>query len=191
MLRDLKKTYTWLSQRAVEAAACLASFHDRTLWLNIDDPRQDTWVWRTSSQLVFDLQYDFESGNHYDVKQFLIECDLKPLILAAGGNEHRHISLEVDPIHMAYPERYRSGWENLRQEDILTDVAFELQGASGAIVVVKAHKAMLAAMIPHFTSAFRGDFRESRLISSEDTLAFPLANVPKATPFTMKAVVGM
>ncbi|TDL18851.1 hypothetical protein BD410DRAFT_461654 [Rickenella mellea] len=73
LLADIKATYACLNSNIQNARILLQNYQDTFLWLNVDDPRSrhETWVWRSSKQLVFDMSFDDEGDEFYDAKDFL------------------------------------------------------------------------------------------------------------------------
>ncbi|KIO16254.1 hypothetical protein M407DRAFT_191038 [Tulasnella calospora MUT 4182] len=79
----------------------------------------------------------------------------------------------------------RSGWNELRRTGQLLDICFQVQGQE-----IQAHRGMLAAMVPHFKTAFEGSFRES-IVMTEDTElpVYPLPEDEAASAFAVQCVV--
>ncbi|KAG8876541.1 autophagy protein atg9 [Tulasnella sp. 331] len=161
LLSDLTATYNWLNTNIEEAEDDLRRLSSIALWLNVEDGVQDGWVWRKAGELVFDLRYDDEAGRHYDVNTFLLP--FKHLLLASGAHEHRHLALPDAKLSedLTHRERLHRGLDELRSADCLTDIEFNVNGET-----IKAHRAILAAVVPHFMTVFRGEFREAKVAAS-------------------------
>jgi len=183
LLQNIKATYTWLQAReADEVAPYLQEHAGSPLWINVNDVMapDEPWVWRAASELIFDLQFD--ANGKYDVKDYL--TPYKSLLLTAGAREFKHAKYrETATSTRSYGETLRTGWNGLRLEDKLTDVVFVPAGDQ----VVKAHRGMMAAMVPHFRAAFSGDWREGSVASTAEPLNYPL---PEVTHFGITSVVG-
>lgn len=177
--------YKWLKNNKDEVKDELDLLSEEPLWLNTDSV-SDHWTWRTADQLVFDIAYD--AGGRFVVRNFLIPY--RSLLLDAGAHEYKVAS---PPTHATpkkttpHPEIVRSGWDELRQAGQLLDICFSVQGQE-----IPAHRGMLAAVVPHFKTAFGGSFRES-VITAEDT-KLPVYRLPEdeaASAFAVQSVVGM
>ncbi|TDL15335.1 hypothetical protein BD410DRAFT_845281 [Rickenella mellea] len=165
LFADVRDTYNWLNSNLNGAKHLLEDYSDALLWLNVDDP-DESWVWRSAKQLVFGMSFDDEGDEFYDAKDFLYA--FKPLLLAAGANEFVHLKLRdkhddtSKPTHL---EIMRDGFNRLRRDGHLFDIQFNVKGE-----VFKAHKILLAAVVKHFTDAFKAGFRESGVSAWEDEL---------------------
>lgn len=185
LLSDLTATYNWLNTNIEEAEEDLRRLSGTALWLNVEDAVKDRWIWRTSRELVFDLRYDDEAGRHYDVNTFLLP--FKSLLLASGAHEHQHPALpnaELSDEALTYHEHLHVGLDELRSADCLTDIMFNVNGE-----IIKAHRAILAAVVPHFMTVFRGEFREARAAAS-DTEPMIYELHATASAFAVRSVVG-
>ncbi|KAG8865543.1 hypothetical protein FRB97_004663 [Tulasnella sp. 331] len=143
------------------------------LWLNVNDPKdRDTkWTWRSGIQLIFNLGFDDPEGHHYDVKTFLERY--KGLLMAVGANEQTRLTIPAFEHEMTHDERLCREWESLRQNDLLTDIQFEVNGE-----IIKAHQELLIAAIPHFKDVLVGPFqRGGREISTGSPMVFPANDI--------------
>ncbi|KAG8947690.1 hypothetical protein FRC04_010534 [Tulasnella sp. 424] len=180
VLEDIKKVYNWLMSNA---GGQLESLAKHRLWLNVDSA-QDDWTWHAADELVFGLAYD--TGGRFVVRSLLLPYRI--LLLGAGAHEYRVASLPTltsSATNIPHPEMVRSGWSKLRETRQLFDICFKVQGRE-----IPAHRGMLAAMIPHFETAFAGSFRES-VVSGDDT-ELPVYRLPKQeaeSAFAVQSVV--
>ncbi|KAG8994150.1 hypothetical protein FRB94_009076 [Tulasnella sp. JGI-2019a] len=185
LLSDLSATYNWLSTNMEEAGEELLQLSGTALWLNVDNAVQDTWVWRAARELVFDLRWDDEVGRHYDANGFLLP--FKPLLLASGAHEHRHPALPpVEPLdtQLTYHERVQVGFDELRVAECLTDIHFNIDEE-----IIRAHRAILAAVVPHFMTVFRGEFKEGRTAASRaEPMTYDLSHATTSM-FAIRSVV--
>jgi hypothetical protein len=72
LLSDLKATYKWLNDNEDEILVDIKNENQKSLFLNVDDPVADAWVWHSASTLVKDLQ---DVGDMHGVKTFLRNYD--------------------------------------------------------------------------------------------------------------------
>ncbi|TDL27706.1 hypothetical protein BD410DRAFT_325666 [Rickenella mellea] len=184
LLPDIRATYSWLSNNIETAKPLLLNHKDSFLWLNVDDPAHDPWVWRSAEQLVFAMSFDGEGG-HYDVKESL--SDFHTLLLAAGAKAFMHVDISEEPEDNSKPshiEIIRRGFDSLREDGQLFDIQFKIGGE-----IIKAHKALLAAVIEHFRAALTGGYKESgNTGSADDTL--PEYKLPDNTSaFAVRSVI--
>ena len=160
---DLHASYTWLLNQLPAQATYLKSLIHPTerLFLNVDDPNTDTWVWHGTSCLIFNLLYP-EKG-HEPVRQYLQE--FKPLLLALGAHEVKGAKRIID--HEATSalnvEQLREAFNAMRKARRLTDIkiiplASERQDFDTDSL--SAHASFLAASSPHFHDALGGTWRE-------------------------------
>ncbi|KAG8870385.1 hypothetical protein FRB97_009805, partial [Tulasnella sp. 331] len=169
LLDDLTETYNWLLDHIEDAGMFLEQRETSLLWLNVNDPRDGvtTWTWRSGRQLIFNLGFDDPEGDHYGVNIFLLRY--KDLLMAAGADEQTQLTIPAFEHEMRHDERLCRGWESLRQNDLLTDIQFEVNGE-----IIKAHQELLIAAIPHFRDALVGPFHGGeRGISTESPMVFP------------------
>lgn len=154
------------------------------IWLNIDSGLDD-WTWRAADQLVFDLTFDVD--RRFVVQKFLLRH--RALLVDAGA--HEYVVATPPPPQTAndntpHPEVIHSGWNELRKTGQLLDICFKVEGQE-----IPAHRGMLAAVVPHFKTAFTGSFRES-IISADDT-ELPVYRLPDdeaASAFAVQSIVG-
>ncbi|KIO22368.1 hypothetical protein M407DRAFT_216576 [Tulasnella calospora MUT 4182] len=184
VLIDIRSVYTWLQNQNHAIKAQLRSLSKLPLWLNIDSV-EDNWIWRSADELVFDITHD--AGGHFVVRNFL-DPDYRSLLLDVGAHEYQVASLPpqaTSKTEIPHPEMMRSGWNELRRTGQLLDICFQVQGQE-----IQAHRGMLAAMVPHFKTAFGGSFRES-IVMTEDTdlPVYPLPEDEAVSAFAVQCVV--
>ncbi|KJA15458.1 hypothetical protein HYPSUDRAFT_172585 [Hypholoma sublateritium FD-334 SS-4] len=172
ILHDLKETYAFLSGNVL-----LATEDDRrqlatnSLFLNVDDPDNDPWLWDDCEHLVFET-HDTEGSFRY-VRSFL-----KPysqLLRHIGALEVHHPSYTSDHSSSSESsklEAIRQGFDMLRKQNrSLTDVVFDVDDSNDSLgedlPPLVAHRAFLAVASDHFLDAFCGDFVESRAASQD------------------------
>ncbi|KAG9044331.1 hypothetical protein FS837_008337 [Tulasnella sp. UAMH 9824] len=183
LFSEIRRVYDWLLSNKDDVSTLLRELSGRPLWLNINS-EQDTWTWRSAEQLLFDLEYD--SGQHFDVKNFLTRY--RPLLISIGAKEVYYADLRSttpSSANVPHPEKIRSGWNTLREKGRLFDVCFKVEGQE-----IKAHRGMLAAVVPHFMTAFAGDFQEGTVVAAEGELPeYRLPREAGTSAFAIKAVI--
>ncbi|KAG8972491.1 hypothetical protein FRC05_009844 [Tulasnella sp. 425] len=185
VLDDIQKVYEWLMSNAHHVKGRLQSLAKQPLWLNVDSAQDDwTHAWRSADELVFGLAYD--TGGRFVPRNLLLPY--RTLLLDAGAREYRVASLPTlksSAKKSTHAEMIRSGWNELRETGQLLDICFKVQGQE-----IQAHRGMLAAMIPHFKTAFAGPFRES-IVSADDT-ELPVYRLPEQeaeSAFAVQSVI--
>lgn len=184
LLIDIRSVYTWLQNHKDTVRELLRSRSEQPLWLNIDSV-QDFWTLRSADELVFDITHN--AGGRFMVRNFLIPY--RSLLLEVGAHEYRVATLPpqaASTTDIPHPEMMRLGWNELRQTGQLLDICFKVQGQE-----IRAHRGMLAAMVPHFKTAFAGSFRESVVMTEDAELpVYPLPEDEAASAFAVQCVVG-
>ncbi|KAG9010588.1 hypothetical protein FRB93_003856 [Tulasnella sp. JGI-2019a] len=186
LLDDLVETYDWLLAHIDDTKRYLSQRRASLLWLNVIDPRDKStpWTWRSGRQLIFDLRFDNPKREHYDVKDFL--APYRDLLLCSGAHEQDEVTLPDDfalEDEMNHGERLHLGWRDLRQNDWLTDIQFEVDGE-----VIRAHRGVLAAAMNHFRVALTGGYQEGEVTASPETpMVFPTTGITSA--FAMQSVI--
>lgn len=184
LLHDLIMAYNWLRDHIEEARGHLRQHRTSLLWLNVNDPRDGStpWTWRSGPQLIFDLRFDNEEGEQYDVKEFLVPY--KEILFAAGAHEQARLTVPIVEQEIPHDKRLRRGLEDLRSNDMMTDIQFEVGGE-----IIKAHRVVLAGAIAHFRDVLTGPFQEGEVaISAEIPMIFPTTGITSA--FAMRSVIG-
>jgi hypothetical protein len=164
LLQDIHATYKWLNEHAEEARPELLHYTDEKIFLNLDLDDLDTsqtWTWKSATQLVFNLPYD--NDHRASIRDFLYP--FRPLLVAAGVYElsgPTYASMPRGPDGAAL--KIRSAFNAMRQADQLTDVILRPileEGSETTQANLKAHKAFLAAAIPHIQDVLCGMWTES------------------------------
>ncbi|KAG8994516.1 hypothetical protein FRB90_000406 [Tulasnella sp. 427] len=180
---EIRRVYDWLQSNKKDTSNLLQSLSGQSLWLNVDSD-SDTWTWRSAGELVFDLQYD--GGQHFDVRNFLMRY--RSLLVDVGAREYRYAELPsaaTSTANVPHPEKVRRGWCTLRQNGRLFDICFRVEGQE-----IPAHRGMLAAVVPHFMTAFAGDFQEGDVVAVDGALPdYPLPAAAGTTAFAIKSVL--
>lgn len=177
--------YDWSESHRDNVTALLSPLANRPLWLNINSDSDD-WTWRAANELVFDLTFDV--GGRFVAQKFL--HPYRSLLVDAGAREYRVAS----PPPPTTPEPRRPhleliglAWNELRRTGQLLDICFRVEGQE-----IPAHRGMLAAMVPHFLTAFSGSFMESIIAVGDAGLpVYPLPEDEAASAFAVRSVVGM
>ncbi|KAG8972482.1 hypothetical protein FRC05_009835 [Tulasnella sp. 425] len=184
LFSEVRGVYDWLQSNKDNVSELLRLLSGQPLWLNVESD-QDTWTWRSADELVFDLQYD--GGQHFDVRNFLTRY--RTLLVDVGAREYRYAELPSAPPsteNLPHPEKIRSGWNTLRQNGRLFDICFRVEGQR-----IPAHRGMLAAVVPHFMTAFAGEFQEADVSMIGGELPeYPLPPQAGTSAFAINSVVG-
>ncbi|KAG8976522.1 hypothetical protein FRB90_009145, partial [Tulasnella sp. 427] len=180
---DVQSIYKWLQDNKNRAKDDLLPFSRRPMWLNVDS-HVDEWSWKSSDDLVFNIRYD--TGGRSMVKSTLLPY--RTLLLDVGAHEYRPATPQPENTlesNISHSDMVRQGWNGLRDSGQLLDVCFKIQEEK-----VWAHRGMMAAMVPHFQTAFGGSFRES-IISSDDSdlHAYRLPDDEPFSVFSVQSVV--
>lgn len=160
LLNDIRVTLQALSTRQEQTAPLLKAHARKKLWLNVENPGTDIWMWKSAYELVFDLRHDSIDGRYCDVRDFLLKY--KSLLLKSGAREYQYAdtrsTMRVNGLN--HSDKVLSGYQKLREEGHLFDIQFVVDGTT-----IKAHKAILAAVVPHFFTVLTTGFRESQAFS--------------------------
>ncbi|KAG8947704.1 hypothetical protein FRC04_010548 [Tulasnella sp. 424] len=183
LFSEIQRVYDWLQSNKDDVSELLRLLSGQPLWLNVESD-QDTWTWRSADELVFDLQYD--GGQHFDVRDFLTRY--RTLLVGVGAREYRYAELPSAPPsteNLPHPEKVRSGWNTLRQKKWLFDICFRVEGQE-----IPAHRGMLASVVPHFMTAFAGEFQEATVTMTGGELPeYPLPKQARTSAFAINSVV--
>ncbi|KAG8868882.1 hypothetical protein FRB97_001820, partial [Tulasnella sp. 331] len=183
LLDDLTETYNWLLDHIEDAGMFLEQRETSLLWLNVNDPRDGvtTWTWRSGRQLIFNLGFDDPEGDHYGVNIFLLRY--RDLLMAAGADEQTQLTIPALEHEMRHDERLCREWESLRQNDLMTNIQFEVDGE-----IIKAHRGVLAAAIPHFRARLAGPSQGAEVaISVGSPMVFQTDGITSA--FAVRSVI--
>ncbi|KAF4615426.1 hypothetical protein D9613_003544 [Agrocybe pediades] len=164
VLSDLKATYKWLNENANNARPYLLQISAEKMFLNVDDPTTSHWTgkWVAANEMLLNLHYDM--GQVRQVRTFL--QDYGDLLSAAGtgklegfsrsNQSHRLSSLNSVSL--------RDIFNNMRTSGELLDVELVPEMSTGDRPVatdgLRAHRAFLAACIPHVRAASTGGWQE-------------------------------
>lgn len=157
-------TYKWLNEHADDAQEALMLHESDPLFLNVDDPGKDNWVWHPAVSLMLNLHYDYDNGaddqNSINVRAFL--QSYKDLMLAAGVTEMAdavYASTGISETDSA--GQIHAVFNEMRKRGELTDITFipeSREDDSSEIGLLddprlKGHRSFLAAAIPHVRTA--------------------------------------
>lgn len=162
IISDLTETYRWLQDHLETACIHVARLHNERLFLNVDAPRKDVWIFKPANQLLYNVSDD-DPGY---VKAFL--SPFKELLTAAGASE-----IQRPPIPVAsraalntQASGLRASFNRFRKSRRLTDVCFVAGDGSEH----PAHRDFMAANAEHFEDCFCGELLESGPATAEDPI---------------------
>jgi hypothetical protein len=170
LLRDIHATYKWLDGHAEEARPWLLQHIADDIFLNLELDDLDTpqpWIWKSATQLVLNLPYD--NDDRVSVRDFLYP--FRSLLVAAGVQELS------DPTYASTTHGVDDGalqirlkFNTMREVGKLTDVTLVPKPGESEIREenLRAHKAFLAAAVPHLDNAFSSGMAEA----TSDTYPF-------------------
>lgn len=201
LIHDLESTYAFLEDNIGSATGeDVVQIRDGALFLNVESPDTDTWVWDEGDRLVFET-HDMENSVRY-VRAFLLPYS--KLLRAAGVLQVYHPQYIANPAtdssEASKLQAIRLGFNDLRIKEALTDVVFipcklderdnveDKESQSGDIKPLVAHRSFLAAFSEYFADAFCGEFRESRTASSDDPVKM---KVPDYSREGVELVLGL
>ncbi|KAH9474330.1 Sacsin [Psilocybe cubensis] len=157
LIDDLAATYTWLNAHIDDAKEYLLECRNMPLYLNVNDPRNDTWdnAWSRGTEMVLGLHYD--TARLKRVGQFLdrynnlldasgcITMKALNLIMAAPTQNVRNVTQDL-----------RNTFNEMRKAAELTDVALIPTATESSATVpakddpeLRAHYSFLAATMPY------------------------------------------
>lgn len=172
---DLKATYKWLNNNYEESREALLLFAEVPLFLNVDDPTEDTWdgKWEKASNLVINFAYD--QAQLKRVRTFL--RDYEKLLIASGsstlnaGNRIERESPESERSSVLSDLRRRQAMFNeMRLAGQMTDVVLMPSIRPTAVgepvedrphnnfdpSLLRAHRVFLAAALPYIRESVDG-----------------------------------
>ncbi|KAJ7641407.1 hypothetical protein FB45DRAFT_900138 [Roridomyces roridus] len=165
--QDLEATYRWLDDRQDVVEEILIEFHDEPLFLNVNDPRTDPWLWHCADEMFFNI---VDGGDLKSVKKFLMP--FKDLLSVAGVENIKHAP--VPGVERSTTESQltllRQGFQTMRAEAKLTDVVF----VADDDMRYPAHRAFLAPMSEYLNDLFCGSFTESGPGTAEEPIEIEL-----------------
>ena len=148
MLSDLKATYSWLNDNLGddEFQDLILHQNKKRIFLNVDDPASDEWVWHSALMLVMDLP-DVEDV--HDVKDFL--RGYSDLLKAVGvGKVQKVAANEISPTDKT--AHIREQFAKMREIGWGTDVVFQTE--DDGYQIPPAHRDWLSANSKHFWTSF-------------------------------------
>lgn len=178
LLNDLTATYKFLTDRATVAKWLLTPLRNEALFLNVNNPQEDRWQFRSAAQIMFSIANNIpddeeygasddegyynqaDDGNYQEACAFLIP--FRPLLIAAGALEILQVAAH-DPDPSPTDEELsslRAAFEGLRHNRLLTDVVFRFKsdafGDGAGVVLSEAwgHRALLATASEFFHDLF-------------------------------------
>ena len=146
LLSDLKATYKWLNENVDEIASDIKNANSKEIFLNVDNPNSDLWVWHSASTLVKDLH---DVGDLHDVKDFLRNYDS---LLKAAGVRTIHKTTAKPVAAMDRTSLHRSRFRELREQGFEVNVTFKAVDEEHKIL--PAHKAWLIMNSNYFWETF-------------------------------------
>ncbi|KAM6499278.1 hypothetical protein JOM56_004786 [Amanita muscaria] len=160
LLSDLKATYRWLNDHAGVITKLMKPRRNDKLFLNVDDPEFDEWIWDSASKLVIGLQ---DVGEIREVKGYLRTHN--ELLNAAGVRRVQKGPAKPIPSREDTSLDLPGRFNRMRQTGFGTDVVFVAQDSHNPIL--PAHTTWLVANHDHFEAVFVGSgMRESRALES-------------------------
>ncbi|KAJ6617959.1 hypothetical protein B0H10DRAFT_1947944 [Mycena sp. CBHHK59/15] len=161
LLSDLEATYRWLDDHQDQVEDIIIEFHDEPLFLNVNDPKTDPWLWHSADEMFFNI---LDGGDLKSVKKFLLP--FKDLLSVSGVEDIVNapvpglVRSSVD----AQLTLLRTGFQTMRFEGKLTDVVF-ISDDEGRY---PAHRAFLAPMSDYLNDLFCGSFTEAGPGTADD-----------------------
>ncbi|KAM6499224.1 hypothetical protein JOM56_004732 [Amanita muscaria] len=122
LLSDLKATYRWLNDHADDIAALIKPRRNDKLFLNVDDPESDKWIWDSASKLVIGLQ---DVGEIREVKGSL--RNYSELLDAAGVRKVQKGPAKPIPAREYTSLDLRGQFNNMRKTEFDTNAVFVAQ----------------------------------------------------------------
>jgi hypothetical protein len=178
LLSDLKATYRWLNDHADDIAHLIKPRRDDKLFLNVDDPEYDEWIWDSASKLVIGLE---NVGEIREVKGYL--RNYSELLNAAGVRRVQKGPAEPIPAREDTSLDLRGQFIDMRHTEFDTNVVFVAQDCHNRIL--PAHRNWLVANNNHFRTVFVGSgMRESRALESAESVKVERSSM------CVKGVVG-
>ena len=146
LLSDLKATYKWLNERANHVSADMMHEKSHSMFLNVDNPDSDDWVWHSASSLVKDLQ---DVGDLHDLKGFLRNYDA--LLKVAGARKVRKVTAKPVVV-VDKTSAYRRQFCDFRKRGFEVNVTFE--ASDDEYEIMPAHKSWLILNSEYFGQLF-------------------------------------
>lgn len=170
------ETLKWLNENVgVDSENILYELRDEDIFLNVDNPSTEPWIWTTANELAFEAEDN--NGIRY-VRKFLLPYER--LLRAAGVVQVFHPQFPTSDTSKSESSTLRSiraGFNDLRRRRLWTDVVFVTRGDDDDTVVVPplvAHRSFLTVFSDYFSDSFCGDFQEANDASSNNPIKFPV-----------------
>ena len=173
------ETLKWLNDNIADSDDnILYELRYDDIFLNVDNPSTETWIWTNANELAFEAE-DIDGGIRY-VRKFLLPYDT--LLRAAGVVQVIHPQCPISNIsesESATLQSIRTGFNDLRRKGLWTDVVFVTSRArdddTGVLIPsLVAHRSFLSAFSDYFSDLFCGEFREANEASSSNPIEFPV-----------------
>lgn len=173
------ETLKWLNENAAGFEDILYELRDEDVFLNVDDPSTEEWIWTNANQLVFETQ-DIDAVSIRYVRNFLLPYD--KLLRAAGVVQVFHPQYPVSitgESESATLQSIRTGFNDLRKKGLWTDVVFVTKDDDNddddtIVPPLVAHRSFLTVFSDYFSDSFCGEFREANDASSSNPIKFPV-----------------
>ena len=137
LLSDLKATYKWLNENVDKFSIDIRNANRKSIFLNVDNPDSDPWVWHSASTLIRDLPQD--DGDLHNVKGFLRSYD--NLLKVAGVRTIQKVTAEtVAPMDRRL--LCRSRFRDMREHGFEVNVTFKAM--DDEYQIPHAHKSWLS-----------------------------------------------
>jgi BTB/POZ domain len=178
----LKETYAWLSKNA----SGLSNLHG-TIFLNVDDPAADEWVFLSAQQMAFE-NHDVQNIQH--VRSFLLPY--RALLQVAGVIDIKYPDVDTSPApentDQSVLQMMRKGFAKQRAKRTHTDVVFTADEDKDKDDAPQffAHRTFLSVFGSYFDDMFAGGFAEGGEASARN----PLKQVLPYSRFAIRSVLG-
>ncbi|KAK0187120.1 hypothetical protein F5146DRAFT_1063566 [Armillaria mellea] len=163
VLSDLEATYKWLDEHQDEVGEEMITLHQEHLFLNVDDPKRDVWMWNSADDMFFNIT---ENGEFKTVHKFL-----EPYkdLLYVSGVESINDPPRPEPVLSSVEAQFsklREGFNAMRLEGKLTDVVFVTEDEQR----FAAHRSFLSPMSEYLRDLFCGEFTEAGPASADEPI---------------------
>ena len=184
LLSDLKATYRWLNDHVDEICADILQENSNPLFLNVDDPKSDKWVWHSALNIVRDLH---DVQELHDLKDFLRNYND---LLDAAGIRKIHNVIAEPVVKTDQTTFFREQFNEMRQRRC--DVNVDFNAADDQYRILSAHRTWLGANSKHFRTLFLppaddGGFREARKLKPGECVTI---NAEDYSSRCVKEVIG-
>jgi sacsin len=175
IIHDMIETLKWLNENVgIDSWNTLYELRDDDIFLNVDNPSTEPWIWTNANQLAFEGE---DSDGIRCVRTFLLPYE--KLLRAAGVVQVFHPQCPVSNINESESATLRSirtGFNDLRRKGLWTDVVFVTRGDDDDTTVpsLVAHRSFLTVFSDYFSDSFCGDFKEANDASSSNPIKFPV-----------------